>query len=956
MKHPAASPADAPLKWCAVLESEYEALYGAKPTGLPSDDLERLRALHLLIHQRRPTALCLSGGGIRSATFGLGVLQALARVGVLGRLDYLSTVSGGGYVGGWLTSWLHRDGRDEVMRGLDPAQVGAMRGDEARFSPVNRLRATCRYLAPQGGLVSADLWTLFATMGRNLLLNWLVLLPLIAAVLLAPRIYLAMVSIIDQNVMAPPGTPCLPTDAAPFWLALLSLTMFSVAIGYVVMNFVGRGDSWSQRWFLSFVVGPTIIGTVALTLFWSAYPCEPDEAAALFASAVVPAAGWLIIGALARPRLRTAVPTIAAAAITAAALIGAVDWTSDTPLRVEVVAGIVLLLIGAAALNQVLDAGGLLTDRAVRMRAGARTVAASLVAGPIIGFGAYWFAHKYFYFGNALGESYAVFGVPGILGLMLLSNTTFLGLSSSELTDAALEWWNRFAAWLSIAGILWMAAGVLVFYLADLVEMAVQAAGAALQLDHLTSSTMVTILIPLVSSLAGLAARTGGVAGRPSRLRLILQRIALPLTIVVLLATVAWFNAWALRGFTPPDPSRESAQLNDVLKFAAFLLGLGLLVSRFVPVNRFSLHGMYRQRLVRTFLGASHADRKPNAFTGFDPSDDLRVHDLSDVRPLQVINATLNNVEDTNYGRNERKAFAFTFSPLYVGSSVLGYRQSSKYGSDGGGPATGLSLGTALAVSGAAASPALGMYSSKARAFLLTLANARLGLWFGNPSDDDTWQRSDPALGVGPFVRELLGLETDTNPYVYLSDGGHFENLGLWSMVVRRCGVIIVSDAGCDPDYTFADLSNALRRIRIDLGIPIEFGAIDMTRAGQGVSNVHAVLGTIHYSAVDGAGAPPGRLLYVKATMSGDESVDIRNFAALHPVFPHDPTGNQFFAEDRFESYRALGYHSIMSAAGTLMDGDAWDLCAAAARGSLRIDNSQHPTPNSQGEPVETIG
>ena len=206
MKHPAASPADAPLKWCAVLESEYEALYGAKPAGLPSDDLERLKALHLLIHQRRPTALCLSGGGIRSATFGLGVLQALARIGVLGKLDYLSTVSGGGYVGGWLTSWLHRDGRDEVMRGLDPAQVGAMRGEEARCSPVNRLRATCRYLAPKGGLVSADLWTLFATMGRNLLLNWLVLLPLIAAVLLAPRIYLAMVSIIDQNVMAPPGT------------------------------------------------------------------------------------------------------------------------------------------------------------------------------------------------------------------------------------------------------------------------------------------------------------------------------------------------------------------------------------------------------------------------------------------------------------------------------------------------------------------------------------------------------------------------------------------------------------------------------------------------------------------------------------------------------------------------------------------------------------------------------
>src|SRR4030095_7940025 len=106
-----------------------------------------------------------------------------------------------------------------------------------------------------------------------------------------------------------------------------------------------------------------------------------------------------------------------------------------------------------------------------------------------------------------------------------------------------------------------------------------------LQLDHHTSSTMFSVLIPLVSSLTGLAARSGGVAGQPSRLRIVLQRVALPLTIVVLLATVAWFNAWALRGFTPPDPSRESAQLDDVLKFAAFLLALGLLVSRFVPGN-----------------------------------------------------------------------------------------------------------------------------------------------------------------------------------------------------------------------------------------------------------------------------------------------------------------------------------------------------------------------------------
>jgi hypothetical protein len=380
---------------------------------------------------------------------------------------------------------------------------------------------------------------------------------------------------------------------------------------------------------------------------------------------------------------------------------------------------------------------------------------------------------------------------------------------------------------------------------------------------------------------------------------------------------------------------------------------LGLLVSRFVPVNRFSLHGMYRQRLVRTFLGASHVDRQPNAFTGFDPADDLRVHDLADVRPLHVIKATLNNVSATNYGRTERRADAFTFSPLHVGCPVLGYRRAPEYGSDGGGPATGISLGMAMAVSGAAASPAMGMFSSQARAFLLTLANARLGLWFGNPSDARSWQRSEPSLGVGPVVRELLGLETETNPYIYLSDGGHFENLGLWSLVVRRCGVIVVSDAGCDPDGTFADLSNAIRRIRIDLGIPIEISTADVTRRAPGYSRTHVALGTIRYGAVDGPDAPDGLLLYIKATLTGDEPVDVANFAALDPAFPHDSTADQFFDEDRFESYRALGYHSVLSFAGDLTDADAWGLCAAAVgRGGAVSPAAPGMAARAYGPPV----
>ena len=91
--------------------------------------------------------------------------------------------------------------------------------------------------------------------------------------------------------------------------------------------------------------------------------------------------------------------------------------------------------------------------------------------------------------------------------------------------------------------------------------------------------------------------------------------------------------------------------------------------------------------------------------------------------------------------------------------------------------------------------------------------------------------------------------------------------------------------------------------------------------------NISAI-GTIRYGAVDGEGVKDGTLLYIKATLSGDEPVDVTNFAATHPAFPHDSTGDQFFAEDRFESYRALGAHSIETFAGNVTDLDAAGLCA----------------------------
>lgn len=958
-------PGRGPQSWCDVLEAEYAARHGvpALADEAPRDPDARLRAMHARIHERAPSAVCLSGGGIRSATFALGVLQGLAHAGVLKTVDYLSTVSGGGYTGGWLTAWLHRQGaagRADVMRELDPA-TAAQEGSLDDSSPVDRLRATCRYLAPQGGIVSADVWTLVTTMSRNLFLNWLVLLPLLAAALLVPHLYYGIVHLFEVNAAV---TPCgwaalgAPTQA---FLAV-AIAGFGVASAYVVLTFVGAGSTWSQGRFLSLFLTPALAGAVSLTLFWSAMPCDIDAGPTLMLTGIVPAAGWLIVGGSRHGKGGLLIAAGALAAVTGMMWLAAHQVFPTPEQSLHRAAGrtagtAAMLLVLAAIARRRWPRSARVGGSSPLIQVGPLTMAGAIAGGALFGGGAYWFAMYPFGFGHGLHEFYATFAVPIVLGLALLSIVLFAGIASADQDDAALEWWSRCAAWIAIAATLWAASGLLVFYMADLIEAGLQTISRTLEVNHNLSTTALAVLVPLLSSLAGLASRgAGGDASKPSALKALLMRLTLPLVILGLLSTVAWGNLRLQSALeyhrnpeglactaadiasgvnNPNDCHPRGAGLGESAMMFAGLVLFGLLMSRLIPVNRFSLHGMYRHRLIRTFLGASRRDRSPNAFTGFDANDDLRVHHLADVRPFHVINTTLNAVSSTHVGRHERKAQSFTFSPLSVGNRFVGYRSAREYGSDEDAHGSGVSLGLALAVSGAAASSAMGMYSSKARAFLLTLANARLGLWFGNPQSEQNWKRSEPPLGVEPLAREMLGLTTDNNPYVYLSDGGHYENLGLWEMIARRCRVIVISDAGCDPDYTFADLSNAVRRIRLDLGVPILFEPLPMTREGQGRTNQHGAIGTIDYAAVDGPGAPAGTILYLKATLSGDEPVDVLNFAASDPLFPHDSTSHQFFDEARFESYRALGYHTVLSVSAGLRDLESADALCAIARKTL---------------------
>jgi hypothetical protein len=197
------------------------------------------------------------------------------------------------------------------------------------------------------------------------------------------------------------------------------------------------------------------------------------------------------------------------------------------------------------------------------------------------------------------------------------------------------------------------------------------------------------------------------------------------------------------------------------------------------------------------------------------------------------------------------------------------------------------------------------------------LLNVRLGAWLGNPGQagDHTFQLGYPESSVRPIVDEALGLTNDKSPYVYLSDGGHFENLGLYEMVLRRCHFIVISDAGSDPECSFADLGESVRKIRVDFGIPIDFDQMNIYPRSQidtaKQQGHNCAIGRIRYSAVDGSAAPDGIIVYIKPACYGNEPRDIYEYFKRSETFPHESTADQFFSESQFESYRMLGAHTM---------------------------------------------
>ncbi len=857
-----------PLFFSEIFCNELAVLLPAEniPTSdprSPEEAAEHCRILRDWVNARPDAlgALCLSGGGIRSASFALGALQALARAGMLPRFHYLSTVSGGGYIGSWLTAFRHRAADDAAVlaalnqladTGNEPAEIAA-------------IRANSNYLTPRLGILSADTWTVLAHYVRNLVLNWAIFGPLFLAVLIVPQLLARMLAELAKG----------PAPwHHPLQYAAVAALLFGLSIA-VCGRHRTRGNWLTDGWYLCGVLAPIIVAAICLTAIARSQPLagwyEPVIAAALIY------AGSAILGRL----LAASLPGGAMQRIQPG-LVGNFPILLDT-LSWALSGAFMGLLVWVG-----LDLAGLIRTN--------------------------WLSSDQ----DAL---LVIFGASWIVLAVLAGELLYTGLTSySARQDMDQEWLARSAGWMAAAAASWAVLAALDLY------------GPLILVQ--TSSRIAILLAGGVSGIValvfGASAKTAALVVQRATSKLTLPQlvgVAAVLFAAFLAILLSWVDSkissaiFELIGRDRASEGFPSSGSFAMLGLALCLALLSLLLSVPINVNRFSLHALYRNRLIRAFLGAARgsAGRAPDPFTGFDPADNVAMAQSmpgtsmpgtgGPQRLLHVVNVALNVVSSRRLAWQERKAEAFSITALACGNPNVGYRRTAEYGAR-----HGISLGTAMAISGAAVSPNQGYHSSPLVGFLLMLFNVRLGWWLGNPRYARPSRRDGPRLGLVPALQELAGATDDQRNWAYLSDGGHFENLGIYEMVRRRCRAIVVSDAGCDPQTRLEDLGNAVRKCFIDFGVRIEFDRLDLPArpgdkpppaAGAAQPQVYCAIGRIIYP---GTG-PDGWILYVKPAYHGNEPADIRSYALAHPEFPHETTSDQWFSESQFEAYRSLGEH-----------------------------------------------
>lgn len=373
-----------------------------------------------------------------------------------------------------------------------------------------------------------------------------------------------------------------------------------------------------------------------------------------------------------------------------------------------------------------------------------------------------------------------------------------------------------------------------------------------------------------------------------------------------------------------------------------FTLVVMIFAKEFLAAHTWSFNPIYRDRLSRAF---SLDSPPPN---GWERSDDHPVENLTGWAqgeqpepagdealkwPDLIICCAANINDEATKLPAKRWADSFIVSKENVGSPSLGYLSGADYSSRlGVWRRRDISVPSVVATSGAAFSPAMGKENFGAIGGLFAALNLRLGVWLPNPASvqgaaPNSW-KANP--GWQYLLRELFGQYRVADPFVYVTDGGHWENLAMVELLRHNCNEVIVLSAAGDGVNFFPTLGEAIALAREELGIEIELdpsglrprrgeplptGGPQLLNISEGevvpqpIASSPFVVGRFWRS-----DSTPGCILFVEATLTQGMPWDVHSFAESNPIFPDHPTGNQFFNDRIFEAYRRLGEYQAQAA------------------------------------------
>ena len=842
--------------------------------------------------------LALSGGGIRSATFNLGVIQALARKGILSKFDYLSTVSGGGYIGGWLSALLHRkttkkDNKNNEV--VDEEFVEKFQSElkthpdsgggdiNAGFDPVEHksirhLRGYSNYISPRLGL-SGDMLATISIVLRNIIVIQLVLISLLMFIFLFGHLIIAVSSI---NI---------PDKLNVEWVLIVSILLLILAVfngGRLITKRETNNEKSDEhdkslhitrsivlQLILPITFAGLMFSVVSVDKYGNEYLKDIVKWKWVISGSFVYSAAWLFGYKVARKKkkeeknkkkkylLMQIFSSVISGALFGLLLFTAFDFVKYD--KIDPSIDMVYAAFHSLKYDQFLVGVDILY---------------------VIAFGPTLF----------------------LLGLSLVV-TLHIFIARDSFSEHDREWLARLGGFVLLTALLWTLVFSFILYSTPFVK----------SLTGVELAALVTWISGSGGAWLGSSAETSDSLKKELIIRIMPWMFIAGLALIIAYLThVVLLNyATETEYLTNADPLQ---QLHGFLLEKIFYVWLviftliTLIIWRF-DINLFSLHTMYANRLTRAYLGASNEKRKQNPFHGFDEKDDLEFHILNNQRPIPIINTSINMTGGDDLAWHTRRAASFSITPCWSGYQTLRskgeqigtYRPTENY-------AGGLSLGTWMAVSGASASPNMGYHTSTAVATLMTAFNLRLGRWCGNPvgdnfTDKNVWKNTRPLFSLAPILCELTGSANGRADWVNLTDGGHFENLGVYELIRRRCRLIVVVDAGRDEKYHFEDLANLLIKCWTDFGVHIHFDEKKFEYLHQKKDSrycrANGIIGEIEY---DKKNNVYGKLIYLKSSMTGDEWPDIRHYADMHEDFPHETTADQFFDENQFEAYRHLGF------------------------------------------------